>query len=299
MGHFAKSRTLRTSAVAGLAIALASPFARAADALPGAAGGDATAPAFTLSVVHQFPSALQTTPKYLALSKDGNLYGATSAVGSSNGTVFRLSGGTAYTTLATLDYARDGGPYGAPFLGTGGLLYGLTFDGGRTGIGSVYVGGIGKLLISRTIFGLRANCSSSTLAVVTCPGSVPGGLDFDPIIINSDLNVSRQAVVSVQHSVRNNFVQCFVRVADFFKPLLSQLFYTFNNVLCGSHRLFDQIVYWSFYREGCERHRLPVDTLIVCSELKDFDSRSLGQKRLRLISEKHSCSDGGLFIVQK
>ena len=138
MGHFAKSRTLRTSAVAGLAIALASPFARAADALPGAARGDTAAPGFTLSVVHQFPSALQTTPKYLALSKDGNLYGATSAVGSSNGTVFRLSGGTAYATVATLDYARDGGPYGAPFLGTGGLLYGLTFDGGRTGIGSVY-----------------------------------------------------------------------------------------------------------------------------------------------------------------
>ncbi len=58
MGHFAKSRTLRTSAVAGLAIALASPFARSADALPGA-GGDATAPGFTLSVVHQFPVALQ------------------------------------------------------------------------------------------------------------------------------------------------------------------------------------------------------------------------------------------------
>jgi uncharacterized repeat protein (TIGR03803 family) len=89
-------------------------------------------------VVHQFPAALQTSPKFLALSKDGNLYGATSAVGSSNGTVFRLSGGSAYTTLATLDYARDGGPFGAPFLGAGGLLYGMTFDGGRTGIGSIY-----------------------------------------------------------------------------------------------------------------------------------------------------------------
>ena len=137
MGHFAKSVTLRTSTVAGLAIALALPFTRSADPVP-RAGTPAAAPGFTLSVVHQFPAALVTTPKYLALSKDGNLYGATSAVGTSNGTVFRLSGGTTYTRLATLDYARDGGPYGAPFLGTGGLLYGLTFDGGQTGIGSIY-----------------------------------------------------------------------------------------------------------------------------------------------------------------
>ena len=138
MGHFRKPVTVRTSVVAGLAIALALPFAQSADAVPGAVRGAAAAPGFTLSVVHQFPAALQTSPKFLALSKDGNLYGATSAVGSSNGTVFRLSGGSAYTTLATLDYARDGGPFGAPFLGAGGLLYGMTFDGGRTGIGSIY-----------------------------------------------------------------------------------------------------------------------------------------------------------------
>jgi len=87
--------------------------------------------------VHEFPSALVATPKSLALSRDGNLYGTTPAVGSSNGTVFRLRG-SAYTTVATLDYARDGGPSSAPFLGTDGSLYGLTFDGGSTGIGSVY-----------------------------------------------------------------------------------------------------------------------------------------------------------------
>jgi hypothetical protein len=90
MGHFAKSVTLRTSTVAGLAIALAVPLTRSAGPLP-RAGTGAAAPGFTLSVVHQFPSALNTTPKYLALSKDGNLYGATSAVGLSNGTVFRLT----------------------------------------------------------------------------------------------------------------------------------------------------------------------------------------------------------------
>ena len=80
MGHLRKTVTFRTSALAGLAIALALPFARPADAVPDSVHGSAS-PGFTLSVVHQFPSALVTTPKYLALSKDGNLYGATSAVG--------------------------------------------------------------------------------------------------------------------------------------------------------------------------------------------------------------------------
>jgi uncharacterized repeat protein (TIGR03803 family) len=138
MGHCRNLVMFRASAVAGLAVALALPFARPADAGPGAVSGAGAAPGFALSVVHEFPQALQQSPKYLALAKDGSLYGATSAIGSANGTVFRLSGGSVYTTIATLDYASEGGPSSAPFLGTDGSLYGLTFDGGTTGIGSIY-----------------------------------------------------------------------------------------------------------------------------------------------------------------
>ena len=137
MGHLKKLVTSWKFAVAGLAAALALPFGQSADAAQGAITGITQVPGYTLSVVHEFPAALVQTPKYLALSKDGNLYGATSAVGASNGTLFRLSG-SAYATLATLDYATEGGPFGAPFLGKDGSLYGLTFDGGTTGIGSVY-----------------------------------------------------------------------------------------------------------------------------------------------------------------
>src|SRR5215472_2760725 len=133
MDHFRRLAASRRAVVAGLAVVLALPFAQAAAAAPGAVHGSAAVPGFTLSVVHEFPQALVETPKFLALSKDGNLYGATSAVGSSNGTVLRVSRGSAYTTIATFDYARDGGPFGAPFLGKGGLLYGMTFDGGPPG----------------------------------------------------------------------------------------------------------------------------------------------------------------------
>ena len=138
MGDCRNLVMFRVPAVAGLAIALALPFARPTGAGPGAVRGAGAAPGFALSVVHEFPQALRQSPKYLALSKDGNLYGATSAIGSANGTVFRLSGGSVYSTIATLDYASQGGPSSAPFLGTDGSLYGLTFDGGTTGIGSIY-----------------------------------------------------------------------------------------------------------------------------------------------------------------
>jgi len=138
MGHIGQLITSRKPVVAGLAVALVLAVAQSAGAAQGAGRGTATAPGFTLSVVHQFPAALGATPKSLGLSRDGNLYGATSAVGSSNGTVFRLSGGSHYKTLATFDYATQGGPSGAPFLGTDGSLYGTTFDGGQSGIGSVY-----------------------------------------------------------------------------------------------------------------------------------------------------------------
>jgi uncharacterized repeat protein (TIGR03803 family) len=138
MGLFRRPVLFRTSAMAGLAIALALPFTRPASAAPGDIHDITAAPGFTLSVVHQFPAALDQAPKYLAASKTGNLYGAISAVGLTGGTIFRLTPGSAYTTVTTFNYARDGGPFGAPFLGKHGVLYGLTFDGGPTGIGSIY-----------------------------------------------------------------------------------------------------------------------------------------------------------------
>jgi uncharacterized repeat protein (TIGR03803 family) len=152
MGVLRRRILFRVSAVTGVAVAVALPLAQRADAVPGAVRSTDAAPGFTLSVVHEFPAALDQTPKFLALSKDGNIYGATSAVGSSNGTVFRLSRDSAYTTLATLNYARDGGPFGAPFLGTNGLLYGLTEDGGPTGIGSIYTVGPGRAVTTVLAF---------------------------------------------------------------------------------------------------------------------------------------------------
>jgi uncharacterized repeat protein (TIGR03803 family) len=150
MRQFGRSVISRKAAVAGLAVALALPFAQSAGAAQRAMPGATAAPGFTLSVVHEFPSALAGSPKYLALARDGNLYGATSAIGSSNGTVFRLSSGSAYTTVATFDYATEGGPYGAPLLGTNGSLYGMTFDGGPSDIGTIYTitpGGAVKTLL--------------------------------------------------------------------------------------------------------------------------------------------------------
>ena len=152
MGHFAKSVTVRASAVAGLAIALALPVTRSAVPVP-RAGADTAAPGFTLSVVHQFPAALQTTPKYLALSKDGNLYGATSAVGSSNGT-----DGMYPTALVQ---APDG------------TLYGTTYYGGSQGDGNAYrlpPGGTFTTLVSCTVH----SCLYPIALVIGADGNVYG-----------------------------------------------------------------------------------------------------------------------------
>lgn len=60
MRHFTKSVMVRIPVAAGLAIALALPLSRSAEAAQRAA----TAPGFTLSVVHEFPAGLGSTPKY-------------------------------------------------------------------------------------------------------------------------------------------------------------------------------------------------------------------------------------------
>jgi uncharacterized repeat protein (TIGR03803 family) len=141
---------IAASLVAALTVALstAPPAGAARRAERGRA---VAAPGFSLSVVHEFPAALAGTPKSLGLRRDGNFYGATSAIGTTNGTVFRFSRASVYTTIATLDYATQGGPSSAPILGQDGSLYGLTFDGGPGGIGSVYkitLGGTFTTLIS-------------------------------------------------------------------------------------------------------------------------------------------------------
>jgi len=132
------SRKLALGAALAVTLALVfAPSAGAAAGGPRGVRGAAAAPGFALTVVHDFPGSLALTPKYLGLSRDGNLYGSTSAVGVTNGTVFRLNR-SGYATIATLDYATQGGPSSAPFIGTDGSLYGLTFDGGSSGIGSIY-----------------------------------------------------------------------------------------------------------------------------------------------------------------
>ncbi len=112
----------------------------AASAVPGTtvALPASAAQAYSLSVVHEFPASYAQTPKGLALASDGNLYGSTSATQGSRGTVFRFSSGGVFSTVAIFNYAREGGPFGAPFVGHDGSLHGVAFDGGPGGGGTVY-----------------------------------------------------------------------------------------------------------------------------------------------------------------
>jgi uncharacterized repeat protein (TIGR03803 family) len=109
--------------VAGLAVVLALPFTQAAAAAPGAVHGSAAVPGFTLSVVHEFPQALEETPKFLALSKDGNLY--------------QLTPAGAFHIVATFNGTDGAGPDELA-LGADGALYGTTEVGGSTGGGVIF-----------------------------------------------------------------------------------------------------------------------------------------------------------------
>jgi uncharacterized repeat protein (TIGR03803 family) len=139
-------------------------------------------PGFTLSVVHEFPANYALTPKALRLGSDGNLYGTTSATLSTIGTVFRLAGGRDFTTVATFDFARDGGPSNAPFIGTNGLLTGITFDGGVGGGGTIYqigrTGAITTLFAFNGVTGLfptdLVQTPDGTLYGVTVQGGTHG-----------------------------------------------------------------------------------------------------------------------------
>lgn len=126
-----------------------------------------------LSVIYNFPAGCAQTPKGLGLASDGNLYGTTSATQASGPTVFRVTGAGAYTTVATFDYATQGDPSNAPFIGTDGKLHGISFGGGPGGGGTVYRIEANGAITTQIVFG-GTNGLYPTGLVQTADGTLYG-----------------------------------------------------------------------------------------------------------------------------
>lgn len=96
------------------------------------------------SVLHQFAGAATdgATPHgALIQARDSNLYGMTSAGGTSNlGTIFRMTPDGAVTVLHSFagGAADAATPHGALLQASDGLLYGMTNSGGTNGVGTVF-----------------------------------------------------------------------------------------------------------------------------------------------------------------
>jgi uncharacterized repeat protein (TIGR03803 family) len=95
-----------------------------------------------LTVLHSFAGGADGATPYSTLVRDakGNLYGTTLAGGSANlGTVFRINKKGVETVLHTFTGGSDGAnPYAGVIFGADGALYGTTYHGGSSGLGTVY-----------------------------------------------------------------------------------------------------------------------------------------------------------------
>lgn len=128
-----KNRVLILTSLTVLASSLVLPFQQKAFAQ-------------TLTTVVNFNGTNGATPKAGVLQgSDGNLYGTTSAGGSSSkGTAFKLTGST-FSSLTTLvNFAGTSGtnkgtnPVARLFQASDGNLYGASFAGGTSDLGSVF-----------------------------------------------------------------------------------------------------------------------------------------------------------------
>jgi uncharacterized repeat protein (TIGR03803 family) len=95
----------------------------------------------TITTLASFDGADGANPQGgLIADSAGNLYGTTSSGGaSSDGTVFEMTKGSGtITTLASFDGTNGREPCGAPVMDGSGNLYGATFNGGASGVGTVF-----------------------------------------------------------------------------------------------------------------------------------------------------------------
>ncbi|MGA7462637.1 MAG: choice-of-anchor tandem repeat GloVer-containing protein [Candidatus Korobacteraceae bacterium] len=84
-----------------------------------------------------------TPPELLIQAADGNFYGTTQMGGPPNqGTIFKMTPSGTVTTLYSFCHqihCPDGAnPYGGLILGSDGMFYGTTFNGGGSNDGTVF-----------------------------------------------------------------------------------------------------------------------------------------------------------------
>ena len=93
------------------------------------------------TVVYSFDYTHGANPLgHLVLSGDGNYYGATRSGGTSGyGTIFKMTSAGTLTVLHSINGTTDGGNcYGSITEGTDGNLYGITYQGGTHGYGTIF-----------------------------------------------------------------------------------------------------------------------------------------------------------------
>lgn len=106
------------------------------------------------SVLHTFDVSSGASPySGLLAASDGNLYGTTEAGGSAgDGVVFSMSTSGSYSVVHVFTGPDGSGPTGASLIqATNGALYGTTFAGGASGVGTLFsltTAGVYSLLYS-------------------------------------------------------------------------------------------------------------------------------------------------------
>src|SRR5436190_970204 len=169
------------------------------------------------------------------------------------------------------------------------------FKCGIEALAYVFVGRIGELVDNTHNGAVACEALSEDVLYGNVTREATWTLYLYPIVEDADVHVVSNAVIAVQHSIRNDLVQRFLGVGDPLQSLRAKGIDRFDDLDGLRYSRLDLIVETAIDSDGVEGESLASTLLSTGLVAIDLDRASLGQEDLWFLREQQHARDSRLI----